>query len=129
MQNIYIQLGFLIALWFEALHDYAVISLQNYQHTRYKELSEDWHTFSAIQTCIIIVLITWLSGWWWLAACLLLLRSSAFPMALNLLREKPLFYIGTTGFDGTIKKIFGSIASEVLYIGSILAILTINIYL
>ena len=126
---IFIQIVFFIYLILEALHDFAVIELQNYQHPRYIEYSKEWHQFSSLQYAIIVLLVSYMCGWYWIALCLFLMRSSVFPIALNALRSKPLFYLGNKGFDGTMKKILGRFAGEVLFIGSIITIVFLNIYL
>jgi hypothetical protein len=129
MQLIIIQIVFTIGLWFEALHDYAVIELQNYQHPKYSDLSRDWHRFNAWQYGLIVVAVAYACGWWPMAACLLLLRSSFFPLILNIIRGKSPFYLGSAGFDGTMQKIFGRLAGLILIAGSLAAIILINIYL
>ncbi len=129
MQLIVIQILFAIGLWFEALHDNAVIQLQNYQHAHYPELSRDWHRFNAWQYLLIVVIITWLCGWWPMAICLPLLRSSVFPFLLNIMRGVGPFYLGNKGFDGTMQKIFGRLAGVLMIVGSLIVIVLLNIYL
>jgi hypothetical protein len=129
MQIIIIQILFAVGLWFEALHDHAVIQLQNYQHPHYPELSRDWHRFNAWQYFLIVAIITWLSEWWPMAICLPLLRSSVFPLLLNIMRGVGPFYLGNKGFDGTIQKIFGRLAGVIMIVGSLVVIILLNIYL
>lgn len=129
MHLIIIQILFAISLWFEAMHDHAVIELQNYQHPKYNELSKDWHRFNAWQYALTCIIISWLSEWYWLFPCLLLLRSSVFPFLLNIMRGMSPFYLSNKGFDLTMQKILGRLAGVALIVGSLLAIILINLYL
>lgn len=126
---IYIQLIFAFILIIEAIHDSYVIALQDYRHYRYEQLSKGWHIASSIQYTITVAVIAYLCSWWPLFIALLFLRSSIFPMSLNFLRGKPIFYLSDKGFDGTIKKILGKYAGSILMIGSLIIIVIINKYL
>lgn len=126
---IYIQLIFVLILIIEAMHDKAVIELQDYRHYKYKQLSADWHNYSALQYVVTVALVVVLFGWWPLAIILLLLRASVFPVALNVARGKKPFYLSDTGFDGAMIRILGKYAGFILMVGSIAIIVTLNIFL
>ncbi len=129
MQPIYIQLFFIALCFIEALHDRVVIDLQNYQNGSYQALSKDWHTFSAIYYSMIVVLVAYLSGWYWIAIPLFLIRATWFALFINLLRDKPMFYLSNTGFDKTMKDILGNDAGAFIFVGGNIAIISVNLYL
>lgn len=126
--DICIQLTFVLILILEALHDKAVIELQDYRHYRYKELSSQWHAYSALQYVGMVGIVQALSGWWPLSIILFLLRASVFPFVINLIMGKEPFYLSSTGFDGVVIKILGRYAGFILLVGSIAIIVTLNIF-
>ncbi len=125
---IYIQLVFVLILILEALHDKAVIELQDYRHYKYKELSSQWHAYSAFQYVVMVGIVQALSGWWPLSIILFLLRVSIFPLVLNVIRKKAPFYLSQTGSDGVMIKILGRHAGIILTTSSITIIVTLNIF-
>jgi len=125
---LYIQIIFVILAWFEALHDRTVIELQNYQHTQYQKLNSEWHTFSAYYYSIVVCLVATIAHSLFLIIPLFLIRLTFFNLFLNIMREKPVFYLSSTGFDATMKKIFGNSAGVILFAGGISTIIIINLY-
>jgi hypothetical protein len=60
---------------------------------------------------------------WYYGGLYLAYRATAFPMALNLLREKPLFYLSAAGFEGWFVK---HNLQWVYYLGGLFFIVLLN---
>ena len=126
---IYIQLSFVLLCIIEALHDKAVIELQNYQHTKYDELSKSWHNLSAAHYSIVVCITASLAGSWLLIIPLFLIRLTIFNLMLNLFRGMPLFHLSNTGFDANMKTILGPDAGLIQFLVGLIIIATINLNL
>lgn len=129
MQQIIIQITFILLAFIESLHDEAVINIQNYSLKNYQELSNKWHNYSAMYYTVVVGLICYLNGHYLLAIPLLLIRLTFFDLFLNFRRGKPIFYLGNKGFDLFMTKLLGAHAGLIQFVGGIAIIIVINFYL
>lgn len=131
LQPITIQLLFLVSQLMYALHDAAVIDIQNYQSPVYKTGSEKWHKYSAAYYGVFVLAVTYASGNWYLLAPLGLSRAVFFPVLLNTVRteHKGFFYLSDIGFDGLLKKVLGKYAAQIMFVGGIITIVLLNFIL
>jgi hypothetical protein len=63
-----------------------------------------WHKWGGILALGFALCIGYLTNNYFLSGLYLAYRATVFPMALNLLRGKPLFYLSVNGFEGWFTK-------------------------
>ena len=126
--DLIVQTVFVLLCVVEAVHDKYVIDLQNYAHPQYNKLSSGWHRMSALYYCGVAATVALLIKSIWVFPILMLIRLAFFNAILNIIRDKPVFYLSNSGFDATMKKILGPSAGMIQFLGAIALIVLLNIY-
>jgi hypothetical protein len=98
---------FIVLFILESIHDYSIEKIQNFKETKYVRR---WHTVSFVSWIIIAGYCVYLNhGFTWTSlgvlAFLGLLRNFILNTGLNIQRGKDLYYLGSNGIDGYLKKI------------------------
>lgn len=125
---IIVQVAFAIMCYIEALHDAWVIYLQDYRLPQYAYASKKWHTYSAYYVGGVTVLIAFAYHEWALCPALLMSRFIVFNPALNWLRSKGFFYLGSSGKDALFQKWFGPKAGLIVWSGALITAILLNLF-